>query len=102
MLLVGIYPNGAPAITGPSQGTKKTDRIIETSSHFILSIKLHVDLDVLSTSYHSSQFWQPHREQFYSSCSAVISRKRSAFEMKFYLSLKTWVRDHGDSFSRAM
>ena len=27
--LVGIYPNGAPALTGPSAGTKKTDRIIK-------------------------------------------------------------------------
>ena len=46
MLLVGIYPNGAPALTGPSPGTKKTDRIIKTSHHFIVSITLHVDLDV--------------------------------------------------------
>ena len=109
MSLVGIYPNGAPAITGPSTGSKKTDRIIKTSNHCILSVKLHVDLDVGNVEYIVSFFviltaasrtvlysW------FYSSCSAVICRKRSAFEMKFYSSLKTCVRDHGDSFSRAM
>ena len=46
MPIVGIYPNGAPALTGPSAGTKKADRIIKTSNHFIVSIALHVDLDV--------------------------------------------------------
>ena len=35
-------------------------------------------------------------------CSAVICRKRSAFDMQFHLIvvsifLKTWVKDHGDS-----
>ena len=44
--LVGIYPNGAPALTGSSLGTKETDRVINTSNHFIVSIKLYVDLDV--------------------------------------------------------
>ena len=51
MSLVGIYPNGTPAITRPSPGTKKTDRIIKTSSHYILSVKLHVDLDVGNVEY---------------------------------------------------
>ena len=46
MSLVGIYPNGAPALTGSSLGTKETDRVINTSNHFIVSIKLYVDLDV--------------------------------------------------------
>ena len=45
MSLVGIYPNGAPALTGSSLGTKETDRVINTSNHFIVSIKLYVDLD---------------------------------------------------------
>ena len=46
MSLVGIYPNRAPALTGSSLGTKETDRVINTSNHFIVSIKLYVDLDV--------------------------------------------------------
>ena len=38
-------------------------------------------------------------------CSAVICRKRSAFDMQFHLIvvlifLKTYVKDHGDSSSR--
>ena len=56
MWLVGIYPNGAPALTGPSPGTKKTDRIIKTSNHFIVSIKLHIDLDVGNVKYIVSFF----------------------------------------------
>ena len=56
MSLVGIYPNGTPAITRPSPGTKKTDRIIKTSSHYILSVKLHVDLDVGNVEYIVSFF----------------------------------------------
>ena len=40
MSLVGIYPNGAPTLTGSSQGTKETDRVINTSNHFIVPIKL--------------------------------------------------------------
>ena len=56
MLLVGIYPNGAPALTGPSPGTKKTDRIIKTSHHFIVSITLHVELDVGNVEYIVSFF----------------------------------------------
>ena len=51
MSLVGIYPNGAPALTGPSPGTKKTDRIIKTPHHFIVSITLHVELDVGNVEY---------------------------------------------------
>ena len=51
MPVVGIYPNGAPALTGPSPRTKKTDRIIKTSNHFIVSIKLHVELDVGNVKY---------------------------------------------------
>ena len=51
MSLVGIYPNGVSALTGPSPGTKKTDRIIATSNHFIVSIKLHVDLGVGNVEY---------------------------------------------------
>ena len=46
MSIVGIYPNWVSALTGPSPRTKKTDRIIKTSNHFIVSIKLHVDPDV--------------------------------------------------------
>ena len=46
MSLVGIYPNGAPTLTGSSLRTKETDRVIDTSNHFIVSIKLYVDLDV--------------------------------------------------------
>ena len=46
MSLVRIYPNGAPALTGSSPGTKETDRVINTSNHFIVPIKLYVDLDV--------------------------------------------------------
>ena len=56
MSLVGSYTNGAPAPTGPSPGTKKTDRIIKTSNHFIVSIKLHVDLDVGKIEYIVSFF----------------------------------------------
>ena len=56
MPVVGIYPNGAPALTGPSPRTKKTDRIIKTSNHFIVSIKLHVDLDVGNVGYIVSLF----------------------------------------------
>ena len=56
MSLVGNYPNGAPALTGPSPGTKKTDGIIKTSNHFIVSIKLHVDLDVGNVEYMVSFF----------------------------------------------
>jgi len=42
-----------------------------------------------------------------SSCLPVIYRKRSAFEMQFYLIVvsivfKTCVKDHGDSFSRLL
>ena len=51
MPVVGINPNRAPALTGPSPGTKKTDRIIKTSNHFIVSIKLHVELDVGNVKY---------------------------------------------------
>ena len=40
-------------------------------------------------------------------CSAVICRKRTAFEIQFDLMvvsvfLKTHVKDHGDSFSRLL
>ena len=56
MWLVGIYPNGASALTGPSPGTKKTVRIIKTSNHFIVSIKLHIDLDVGNVKYIVSFF----------------------------------------------
>ena len=56
MSLVGIYPNGAPALTGPSPGTKKTDRIIKTSHHFIVSITLHLELDVGNVEYIVSFF----------------------------------------------
>ena len=56
MPVVGINPNRAPALTGPSPGTKKTDRIIKTSNHFIVSIKLHVDLDVGNVKYIVSFF----------------------------------------------
>ena len=40
-------------------------------------------------------------------CSAVICRKRSAFDMQFHLIvvsifLKTCVKDHGDSFGRLL
>ena len=56
MSLVRIYPNGAPALTGPSPGTTKTDRIIKTSNHFIESIKLHVDLEVGNVEYIVSFF----------------------------------------------
>ena len=40
-------------------------------------------------------------------CSAVICRKRSAFDMQFHLVvvsifLKTGVKDHGDSSSRLL
>ena len=70
MPIVGIYPNGAPALTGRSPGTKKTNRIIKTSNHFIVSIKLHVDLDAGNVKYILSFFvilatalitrWSPH------------------------------------------
>ena len=56
MPIVGIYPNWVSALTGPSPGTKKTDRIIKTSNHFIVSIKLHVDLDVGNVGYIISLF----------------------------------------------
>ena len=56
MSLVGIYPNGAPALTGSSPGTKETDRVINTSNHFIVSIKLFVDLDVGNVEYIVSLF----------------------------------------------
>ena len=56
MSLVGIYPNGAPALTGSSLGTKETDRVINTSNHFIVSIKLFVDLDVGNVEYIVSLF----------------------------------------------
>ena len=56
MSLVEIYPNGAPALTGPSPGTKKTDRIIKTSHHFIVSITLHLELDVGNVEYIVSFF----------------------------------------------
>ena len=36
--------------------TEKTDRIIKTSSHYILSVKLHVDLDVGNVEYIVSFF----------------------------------------------
>ena len=56
MAVVGINPNRAPALTEPSPGTKKTDRIIKTSNQFIVSIKLHVDLDVGNVKYIVSFF----------------------------------------------
>ena len=42
-----------------------------------------------------------------STCSAVICRKRSAFQMQFHLKvvsirLKSRVKDHGNSFSRLL
>ena len=56
MSIVGIYPNWVSALTSPSPRTKKTDRIIKTSNHFIVSIKLHVDLDVGNVGYIVSLF----------------------------------------------
>ena len=56
MSIVGIYPNWVSALTGPSPRTKKTDRIIKTSNHFIVSIKLHVDPDVGHVGYIVSLF----------------------------------------------
>ena len=51
MSIVGIYPNWVPALTGPFPETNKNDRIIKTSNHLIVSIKLHVDLDVANFGY---------------------------------------------------
>ena len=45
-----------PALTGPFPGTNKNDRIIKTSNHLIVSIKLHVDLDVGNVGYIVSLF----------------------------------------------
>ena len=56
MSIVGIYPNWVPALTGPFPGTNKNDRIIKTSNHLIVSIKLHVDLDVGNVGYIVSLF----------------------------------------------
>ena len=56
MSIVGIYPNWVPALTGPFPGTNKNDRIIKTSHHLIVSIKLHVDLDVGNVRYIVSLF----------------------------------------------
>ena len=56
MSIVGIYPNWVPALTGPFPGTNKNDRIIKTSNHLIVSIKLHVNLDVGNVGYIVSLF----------------------------------------------
>ena len=56
MSIVGIYPNWAPALTGPFPGTNKNDHITKTSNHLIVSIKLHVDPDVGNVGYIVSLF----------------------------------------------